>query len=206
MLIVDFVNFVERLGRHNDFLAWLRTLPPTSTAAEAWERCDHGGWLVRLLGALRRRGLITWQMLVLAACAAARTALVHVPEGETRPRIAIETAERWARGEATAEEVRNAAAAADAAYAAAYTAADAAYAAAYTAAAAAAAYAAADAAYAAADADDAAAYTAADAYAVDAADADDAQRRAQRRAEIAAAVRSVVSWFVVEAALREVQS
>jgi len=77
--------------------------------------------------------------------------------GDTRPRVAIETARRYARGEATAEELRAAASAASAAYAAASS--DGAAAAAYAAAAYAAAYAAADAAaYAAADA---AAYAAA---------------------------------------------
>ena len=78
--------------------------------------------------------------LVLCCCEVARLALKYVPKGEHRPRIAIETAERHCRGEATLEEVRAAAAAAAAAYAYA--------AAAYAAAAAAAAYA--DAAYAAA--------------------------------------------------------
>jgi hypothetical protein len=47
-------------------------------------------------------------------------ALVHVPPGEERPRVAIETAEAWCRGEATIEEVRKASRnAADAAAAAA---------------------------------------------------------------------------------------
>jgi len=83
--------------------------------------------------------LISRQRLVLASCACARTVLHLVPEGEHRPRIAIETAERWTRGEATLEEVQLAAAnAANAAYAVdaaanAYYAANAAYAAAYAA-------------------------------------------------------------------------
>jgi len=43
--------------------------------------------------------------VVLAACECARLALVHVPDGEERPRKAIEAAEAWARGEATLDEV-----------------------------------------------------------------------------------------------------
>jgi len=60
--------------------------------------------------------------LTLAACACARLALKRVPKGENRPRRVIVTAERWARGKATLDEVRMAAAdaAADAAYDAAY--------------------------------------------------------------------------------------
>jgi hypothetical protein len=57
------------------------------------------------------------------ACDCARTTLPFVPVGEDRPRLAIETTERWMIGAAAAEEVRaDAAAAADAAYA--YAAAD----------------------------------------------------------------------------------
>ena len=114
------------------------------------DACERGDWMLWYLGKVdvnRRR-------LVLAACNCARLALPHIRAGEQRPRLAIETAERWARGDATVTlaEVR---AAADAAYAYADAAdaADAAYAyAAY--------------AYAAAAADTAdAAYAAADAYA-----------------------------------------
>ena len=65
------------------------------------------------------------KILVLAACECARQSLHLVPEGEDRPRLAIETAEKWARGEASIEEVKTAAAAAYYA-AAAYASADAA--------------------------------------------------------------------------------
>lgn len=59
--------------------------------------------LARLVGKVDRH------LVVRAACACARTALQHVPDGEDRPRIAIETAEAWCRGEATSEQVRVAA-------------------------------------------------------------------------------------------------
>jgi hypothetical protein len=105
-----------------------------------------------------KEGWPTREKVVLAACACAELALKYVPAGEERPKQAIETARKWARGEATLQEVNaaNAAAYADAAYAAAsaaYAAANAAYAAyaAY-----AAASAASDAAYAAASDADAA--------------------------------------------------
>lgn len=50
------------------------------------------------------------RLIVRAACACARPGLKFIPKGELRPRIAIETAERWVRGNATIEEVRAAAA------------------------------------------------------------------------------------------------
>ena len=45
---------------------------------------------------------------ILASCAVTRLCLHLIPEGENRPRVAIETAEAWARGEATAEQVKKA--------------------------------------------------------------------------------------------------
>jgi hypothetical protein len=67
--------------------------------------------------------IISHKELVYAACQVVRAVLHLIPEGENMPRIAIETTERWYRGEATSEEVRQAAnAAANAAYAAYYAA------------------------------------------------------------------------------------
>ena len=100
-----------------------------------WERalaeCPERRWMTWLAAVLMRRGHLRREVLVLCACEYARTALRYVPAGETRPLAAIETAEAWARGEATRDEVRAAADAAYAAYAAVAVAAaaDAAYAA-----------------------------------------------------------------------------
>jgi hypothetical protein len=127
------------------------------TLQAAWDACDRGDWLLWLLGRLSGPpGSESRRKLVLAACACARLALPHVKAGEDRPRLAIETAERWARQEdgVTLDMVRSAAA-----YAAAYAASDAAYADAY-AASDAAAYADAYAAYAAGASANAAAYAA----------------------------------------------
>ena len=152
-------------------LTWLKTQPDAQTA---WNESERGDWMLYHAGKLAGEpGSDARRPLVLAACECARLVLLRVKAGETRPLLAIEAAERWARGGADAPTLQEVRRAADAAYAAAayaaayaaYAAADAAYAA-YDAADAAAAYAAADAAYAAAYA----AYAAADA-AYDAADA-----------------------------------
>jgi hypothetical protein len=117
-------------------------------SGQMWADCERPDWLLWWAAHAVPR-----QELVLAACDCAELALRFVPANEHRPRLAIETARRWATGEATVEEVRAARAAADdaadAAYAAragARAAADAVAAAAAYAVAAAAAYAAADAA------------------------------------------------------------
>ena len=146
--------FARRCGACAEARLWLNTQTDPRTA---WETCERPDWMIWYA----RRRNVERKVLVRIACDCARTALRFVPEGEDRPRLAIEAAERWTLGEATIDEVRVAA------YAAAYAAADAA---AY-AAADAAAYAADAAAYA-AYAADAAAYAAyAAAYAAYAADA-----------------------------------
>src|SRR5512146_3236078 len=151
----EFSQLLRDIGACADARAWAKG----KSLAEVWEQCERSDWLLWLCGRMvDKDGWPTRKELVLAACACAETALKYVKAGEERPRVAIETARKWVRGEATLEEVRTAAYAAnaaDAADAAAY----AAYAAAYDAAAYAAAYAADAAAYAAAY--DAAAYAAA---------------------------------------------
>lgn len=116
------------------------------TWLDAWEECEDARWMLHAavtIGVDRR-------LVVLAACACARTALRFAPEDEHRPRRAIETAEAWARGKATEQDLRDAAVSAYASASAAAEADGAAYAAAYAAEAAAGTYAAAYAAEAAA--------------------------------------------------------
>jgi hypothetical protein len=110
-----------------EFMALLRELRACSEAvkwakgkslSEVWEQCERGDWLLWLCGRMAdKEGWPTRKEVVLAACACAEPALKYVKAGEDRPRIAIETARKWVRGEATLEEVRTAA------YAAAYAAA-----------------------------------------------------------------------------------
>ena len=112
------VAFLKRNDACEASLEWLQS----RTLAEAWEQCERGDWLLWLAAQVVDR-----KRLVMAACACARLALVHVPAGNERPRIAIGTAEAWCRGEAAIEQVReagrNSSAAAAAAAAAAYAAA-----------------------------------------------------------------------------------
>ena len=136
-------------------LAWLSSY---ATAAEAWENCDRGDWMI---WALHKTKKADKKMLVtLAIKCAERVLPIYEEKYKSKaPRNAIKAAKKWVRY--PTEENKKAAAAADAAAdaaaadaAAADAAADAAYAAAYAAAAAAAAaayaaYAAAAAAYAA---------------------------------------------------------
>lgn len=107
----------------NSLLVSLRACPEAVKWAEGkslksvWATCARADWMLWLCGRMAGKdGWPTRQQVVFAACQCARTALKHVPPGEARPLAAIETAERWSRGEATLAGV---CAAADAATAAA---------------------------------------------------------------------------------------
>ena len=74
-----------------------RTWAKGKTLAEIWEQCERGDWLLWLCGRMcGTDGWPTRQELVLAACDCAERALKYVKKGEVRPRIAIETARKWA--------------------------------------------------------------------------------------------------------------
>ena len=177
----------------------------------AWNECERGDWLLWIAARLE----IDRKLVVLAACDCAEQSLKHIPDGEDRPRLAIETARQWATGAASIEHVRQADASAYAsAYAAdasAYASADAASASAYaaTAAYAAAATAAADAAsaaayaYASAAADAAAAASAADAAAYAATAAVYVSARAESLKKAAKLVRKHITAEMIETAVNE---
>ena len=120
------VSDLRRLDACREALAWAANYADMHAA---WAACDRGDWM---LWVAARTG-VDRKRVVLAACACARLALVHVPYGELRPLRAIETAEAWCRDEATIQEVRRAAADARAYVKDAVDAARAAYAAAYAA-------------------------------------------------------------------------
>lgn len=92
------------------------------TVQEAWESCDRPDWLLWWAGHTDTNKAVDFVRL---ACLFARSALTHVPEGELRPLLAIQSAENWcgnptleAAAWAAAEAARAAARAARAAEAA----------------------------------------------------------------------------------------
>ena len=78
----------------------------------AWNQCQSGEWMLWLAAKrLDKNGSDAHKAIVLAACKIVRTVLHLIPKGETWPLHEIETAEAWARGEATLDEEFNTAAA-----------------------------------------------------------------------------------------------
>lgn len=102
------------------------------TLQKAWDACERGDWLLWYAGIKAGKPeSAKRKKLVLCACECARLALPYTKD----PRVlkCIETAEAWANGRATIEELREARYAAASASASAAAAADAAAAAAYVA-------------------------------------------------------------------------
>ena len=77
----------------------------------AWRMCERADWMLYQVQCPRH-------VLTYAACQVARTALCYVPDGEHRPREAIETAEAWSRSDGVVSD-ESLAAARDASWAAA---------------------------------------------------------------------------------------
>ena len=110
---------LEKLDACEEAIEWAGDKSPK----KVWDTCERGDWMLWLACRLD----VDRKLLVKAACACARQALVRVPAGEKRPRIAIETAEQWTEDMATLREVSRATVAAYTAAHEAYTAAHEAY-------------------------------------------------------------------------------
>ena len=94
MRLSDKIKYLNPCG---DAVAWLDQQPSWEVA---WAACPRGDWMLWLADRLSGEpGSDARRKLVLAACKCARLASPRIPPGEDRLRVAIETAERWARGE-----------------------------------------------------------------------------------------------------------
>ncbi len=124
MTAAELTRVLRRLGACEEAREWAANKDLTT----AWAECQRPDWMLWLLDAL---GYSDQSTLRLYACWCARQ-VWHLPSDE-RSRAAVEVAERYARGEATDDELSAAWAAWDAARDAAWAAWDAAGAAAATA-------------------------------------------------------------------------
>ncbi len=76
---------------------------------QMWTTSDRGDWLLWFCShMIGQPGWPSQQQVVLASCQCARLSLKFIKPTERRPLKAIETAEAWARGEATLEQVKRA--------------------------------------------------------------------------------------------------
>ena len=110
---------LEKMGACKDAVEWCKKF---SSLQKAWDACDRGDrmmWLIARCNPTEAQ----YKAIVLAACDCADLVEEYRrPEDKTVLAYCLETARKWARGEATIQEVRDA-------YAAAYAASTATYAA-----------------------------------------------------------------------------
>lgn len=128
------IKLLQSIHACFEAIEWVRENNIT-TLAEAWAKCECGDWMLWFAG--KRSGEPEGEgrkVLVLASCECARLALPYAKSPTVL--ACIETAEAWAHGKATLEQVRearDAAAYASASYAAYADASAAAYAASFAA-------------------------------------------------------------------------
>jgi len=95
-----FYNQLKTLNACDPALEWVGD----KSLHEAWNTCERGDWMLWLAAMVE----IDRKVLVLATCECARLFLHFFPEGENRPRKAIEIAESWAKGKASLSKVNTA--------------------------------------------------------------------------------------------------
>jgi len=61
------IELLEKLGACDAALDWLRELSETTTLQEAWDLCEHGGWLLWLLVRWHPKDLNYHQFILLTA-------------------------------------------------------------------------------------------------------------------------------------------
>lgn len=93
---------LARMGACLEALKWCHTQP---SAAAAWETCARPDWMFWIAGRAKNA---SGKEIAVAACAIARRSLPYVTLDEDRPRIAIETAERFLAGKAARKELSEA--------------------------------------------------------------------------------------------------
>jgi len=115
------IDKLNKLGACNEAVEWAKEM---KNGQAAWDNCERGDWMLWLAGKTAGKPKsVKRKKLVLCACECARLALKYVPKGEDRPLKCIETAEAWARGEDSyddlveARRAASASASASAAYA-----------------------------------------------------------------------------------------
>jgi len=100
------IDKLNKLKACSEAVKWAKEM---KNGQSAWDNCERGDWMLWLVGKMSGKPeSVKRKKLVLCVCECARLALVHVPKGELRPLKAIETAEAWAKGDATIEDLRKA--------------------------------------------------------------------------------------------------
>jgi len=105
----DWIKPIEKMQACSEALEWAEAF---DTFGDAWQACKYGDWMLWLLDKLSGEPESdSRKKLVLAVCECVRLVSHYVKKGGMSSLRAIETTEKWARGEdgITLDEVRVAA-------------------------------------------------------------------------------------------------
>ena len=93
---------LAELDACEEAIEWCTTQPDLATAWATCERSDWLFWLLRKCGPRTDEAKRQYQQIAIEI---ARSVLHLVPAGEERPRLAIEAAEKYLRGEISGDEL-----------------------------------------------------------------------------------------------------
>jgi hypothetical protein len=105
----EFLDILEEKKACPKAVEWVKE-SKTETFIELWDTCERADWMLWILARMiKEKGWPSRKTVVLCACDCAETSLRFVPENELRPKIAIQTARKWAEGKASEIECAKAA-------------------------------------------------------------------------------------------------
>jgi hypothetical protein len=105
----EFLAILKEKGACTEAVDWVKE-SKTETFIELWNSCEQAGWMLWILAKMiKEKGWPSRKTVVLCACDCAETSLQFIPENEPRPKIAIQTARKWAEGKASKIECGKAA-------------------------------------------------------------------------------------------------
>ena len=96
----SFRSFLVRSGACWEARSWVGK----KSLRTAWRTCERADWMLHLADEAE----IDRKTLVTLACYVAKSVLKYVPANNNRPRLALDMAESWCRGELSAIEVSKA--------------------------------------------------------------------------------------------------
>ena len=95
---INFKDWLIEKDACSDAVEWVGE----KSEAQAWSKCQRADWMIWCLGKMSGTpGFPDINRIVLLACWCARRSLKYIPDGEDRPRLAIEAAERCAKNPTT---------------------------------------------------------------------------------------------------------
>jgi hypothetical protein len=111
----EFLDILRNKEACTEAVKWVKE-SKAETFIDLWNECDRADWMLWIMAKMiKEKEWPSRKTVVLCACDCAETTFKFIFEDEPRPKIAIQTARKWAEGKASKIECKKAAYAAAAA-------------------------------------------------------------------------------------------